>query len=99
MALAMAAGARSSAEDWNPFLPLLEEVTVGQIYMPAIDCKNTVTALAAAAEESAEAALLCPPVNARLLATYLDYYQQQGFVAGAPAVSIPESIAQQRPLE
>ncbi|MFZ0548018.1 MAG: amino acid adenylation domain-containing protein, partial [Candidatus Promineifilaceae bacterium] len=48
------------------FAPLLDEVTAEQIFMPTIDCANTLTGL----EESAVA---CAPVDGRLLETYLYY--------------------------
>ena len=68
-ALAMQAGGNGAAS----FLPLLEEVTVEQVFMPAFDCHNTLQGL----EESA---IVCPPVGPRLLYTYLSYFQRKGML-------------------
>jgi hypothetical protein len=48
------------------FAPLLEEVTADQIFMPTIDCANTLSGL-----EGSEVA--CPPVSPALMATYFYY--------------------------
>jgi amino acid adenylation domain-containing protein/thioester reductase-like protein len=84
--LALAAG----GENWNPFLPLLEETSVGQIFMPAIDRQNTLAGLAAAAGENADQSITCPAVDSRLLATYLNHFQRKGLLAGNQAVSDPK---------
>jgi hypothetical protein len=48
------------------FAPLLDEVTADQIFMPAIDCANTLAGL-----ENSE--ISCPPVDGRLMTTYFHY--------------------------
>ena len=58
----------------NPFLPLLDEVTADQIFMPQIDCHQALTGLQGSD-------IRCAPVDARLLDTYLAYYIRSGFVA------------------
>ena len=60
--LSLAAAANDS--DWRLFLPLIEDVTADQIFMPAIDCSHTVRDLAGSG-------ISCPPVDQRLLRTYL----------------------------
>ena len=52
----------------NPYLSLLEEVSAEQIFMPAIDCSNTLQALR-------NTEIACPPVDGRLLTTYLQQLQ------------------------
>jgi thioester reductase-like protein len=52
----------------NPYLSLLEEVSAEQIFMPAIDCSNTLQALR-------NTEIACPPVDSRLLTTYLQHLQ------------------------
>jgi len=58
----------------GPFLPLLEEVSAEQAYMPPFDCRNTLAGLAGSG-------IVCPPVGPALLRTYLDYYSRQGLLA------------------
>jgi len=60
-------------EGWNPFLPLLEEVTAEQIFMPGFDNSNTLQGLAGTG-------IICPAVGRELLQTYLGYFQASGFV-------------------
>jgi thioester reductase-like protein len=60
--LMMAVGGEAVAA----FAPLLEEVTADQIFMPTIDCANTLSGL-----EGSEVA--CPPVSPALMATYFYY--------------------------
>jgi thioester reductase-like protein len=48
------------------FAPLLDEVTAEQIFMPAIDCANTLAGLE-------ETPISCPPVDGRLMTTYFHY--------------------------
>jgi thioester reductase-like protein len=48
------------------FAPLLDEVTADQIFMPAIDCANTLAGLE-------ETPISCPPVDGRLMTTYFHY--------------------------
>jgi amino acid adenylation domain-containing protein/thioester reductase-like protein len=57
----------------GPFLPLLEEVSAEQAYMPPFDCRNTLAGLAGSG-------IACPPVGPALLRTYLDYYGRQGLL-------------------
>ena len=56
---------------WNPFLPLLEEVTVDQVFMPAFDHSRTLQALSGSGVN-------CPPVGPELLQTYLRFFQASG---------------------
>jgi amino acid adenylation domain-containing protein/thioester reductase-like protein len=88
--LAMAAG----GENWNPFLPILEETTADQVFMPAIDCQNTLAGLAAIADDNGGDLLTCPGVDPRLLATYLNNFQRRDLLAGSHSVSNPKSIFQ-----
>jgi hypothetical protein len=62
----------------NPFLPLLEEVAVEQVFMPAFDCRQTLAGLAGSDVD-------CPPVSPELLATYLSYFSNRGLIPGAAA--------------
>ncbi len=55
-------------ENWNPYLPLLDEVSEEQVFMPTFDCRNTMQALAGSD-------ITCPPVGRELLETYLSYLQ------------------------
>ncbi len=57
----------------NPFLPLLDEVTADQIFMPTFDCTNTLSGLV-------DSNIKCPPVAPPLLQTYLDYFGRIGFI-------------------
>jgi len=65
----------------GPFLPLLEEISAEQAYMPPFDCRNTLTGLAGSG-------ITCPPVGPALLHTYFDYYGRQGF--------LPETVSSKR---
>ena len=58
---------------WSPFLPLIEDVSEEQVYMPLFDCSNTLAGLS-------NSPIACPPVSPELLSTYLDYYLQRGAV-------------------
>ena len=69
LARAMAFG----GEGWNPFLPLIEEVSVEQVFMPPFDCRNTLEGLAGSP-------ISCPPVGPELLGTYLSYFSRIGFL-------------------
>jgi thioester reductase-like protein len=70
-----------------PLLPLLAEraaqarVAGGWEFtrsrMPRYDCRHTVAALASTS-------VVCPPVDARLLDTYLSYFVRSGFLAAPP---------------
>ncbi|MDX1413377.1 MAG: thioester reductase domain-containing protein, partial [Candidatus Promineifilaceae bacterium] len=53
---------------WNPYLPLLDEVTVEQVFMPAFDCRHTLQGLEGSG-------ISCPAVDRDLLATYMAYLQ------------------------
>jgi thioester reductase-like protein len=53
-------------EEVAAFAPLLDEVTADQIFMPAIDCANTLEGLDGSGIE-------CAPVDGRLVRTYFDY--------------------------
>ena len=67
-------------ESWQPFLPLLEEVTAEQVFMPAFDCRNTLAGLDAQAAANGESSLRCPPLDANLLVTYLDFFRRSGLL-------------------
>ena len=62
---------KAEADGAEPFLPLLEEVTAEQVFMPSFDCRHTLDGL----EDSGVA---CPPVGPALLSTYLAYFGRQG---------------------
>ncbi len=64
---------QSGAENWNPFLPLLDEVTADQVFMPAFDCRNTLEGLSGSG-------VTCPPVGPELLQTYLGFLQSSSQV-------------------
>jgi len=55
----------------EPFLPLLEEVTAEQVFMPSFDCRRTLDGLK-------DGDVICPPVGPSLLSTYLAYLGRQG---------------------
>jgi hypothetical protein len=69
VALAVQAAGNGAAS----FLPLLEEVTAEQVFMPAFDCRNTLRGLGASG-------VSCPPVDARLLQTYFAYFRRKGLL-------------------
>jgi thioester reductase-like protein len=58
-------------ERWHPFLPLVDEVTAEQIFMPSFNCSNTLTGLAGSG-------VVCPAVGPELLQTYLSFFQRAG---------------------
>jgi thioester reductase-like protein len=55
----------------DAFIPLLEEVTEDQVFMPAVDCSNTLAALR-------ETDVRCSPVNGELLDVYRTFLARQG---------------------
>jgi thioester reductase-like protein/amino acid adenylation domain-containing protein len=61
------------AESWNPFLPLLDEVTAEQVFMPTFDCHNTLQGLSGSD-------VTCPPVGPVLLQTYLSFLQSSSHI-------------------
>jgi thioester reductase-like protein len=65
--------AQFGGEFVGPFLPLLEEVSAEQAYMPPFDCRNTLSGLAGSG-------IVCPPLGPALLRTYLAYYGRQGLL-------------------
>ncbi|WP_437991504.1 non-ribosomal peptide synthetase [Sorangium sp. So ce145] len=79
---------RSGDSPFLPLLPMLTEKVHGdltrwELYarMPAFDCQNTIDGLAGTG-------IACPPMNARLLDTLLEYYLHSGHLsAPAPAES------------
>ncbi|MFN2136956.1 MAG: amino acid adenylation domain-containing protein [Candidatus Promineifilaceae bacterium] len=74
---------------WQAFLPLLEEVSADQIFMPAIECRQAQAGLAAAAVERGEEPLRCPPVDARLFATYFEFFQRnQGLTVNSERLAV-----------
>jgi amino acid adenylation domain-containing protein/thioester reductase-like protein len=58
---------------WEPYLPLIEEAEEQQIYMPRIDLGNTLAALQGLGIE-------CPPVDGRLISTYIRAFIEQGLI-------------------
>lgn len=58
---------------WEPYLPLIEEVEERQIFMPRIDLSNTLGKLKGAGIE-------CPPVDGKLLSTYLNAFFERGLI-------------------
>jgi thioester reductase-like protein len=65
--------AQLGGEFVGPFLPLLEEISAEQAYMPPFDCRNTLAGLSGSG-------IVCPPVGPALLRTYLEYYGRQGLL-------------------
>jgi len=61
---------QGSADGASAYLPLLEEVTAEQVFMPPFDCRNTLAGLVGSG-------VICPPVGPALLRTYLDYFATQ----------------------
>ena len=55
-------------DNWNPYLPLLDEITVDQVFMPTFDCRRTLKGLEGSG-------VTCPEVGPELLQTYLDFFQ------------------------
>ena len=53
----------------NPFLPLLDEITAEQIFMPSFDHGHTLQGLAGTG-------VTCPPVGPELLLTYVGVFNQ-----------------------
>jgi thioester reductase-like protein len=58
---------------WEPYLPLIEEVEEKQIFMPRIDLSQTLAALNGSGLE-------CPPVDGRLLSTYINAFIAHGLI-------------------
>ena len=67
---------RAPDSGWAPFLPLIEELEEGQVYMPQFDCQNTLDGLEGSRIEY-------PPDGHRLLDTYLAYFVRSGFLEAA----------------
>ena len=63
----------SSNGQHNPFMPLLSEVTVEQIFMPAFNCQQTEAGLQGSG-------ISCPPIDHNLLQKYLTYFQAKGIM-------------------
>ncbi len=63
----------AEGEDWNAFLPILEEVEIEQIFMPRFGMANTLSALSGTG-------ISCPPVGPPLLSHYLKFFSQAGFL-------------------
>ena len=57
--------------EWAPYLPLLEEVDEGQVFMPNFDLTNTL-------ERLNGSGVHCHPVDEQLFSTYLRYFTPQG---------------------
>ena len=60
------------SDDWQPYLPLLEEVEERQVFMPEFDLSNTLVGLDGSG-------IRCHPVNDELFSTYLKYFTPRGF--------------------
>jgi hypothetical protein len=60
------------AGEWSAFLPIIEEVEVEQIFMPAFDVSNTLKGLEGSG-------ISCPPVGEELLGHYLRFFNEVGF--------------------
>ncbi|MCQ3938431.1 MAG: non-ribosomal peptide synthetase [Chloroflexi bacterium] len=58
---------------WEPYLPLIEEVEERQIFMPRIDLSSTLAKLAGSG-------IVCPPVDGKLLSTYIHAFIAQGLI-------------------
>jgi hypothetical protein len=59
-------------DDWQPYLPLLEEVEEKQVFMPEFDLSNTLAGLIGSG-------IRCHPVDDELFSTYLKYFTPRGF--------------------
>lgn len=68
------------SDGWEPYLPLLEEVSESQVFMPEFDLSNTLTRLNGSG-------IRCHPVNDQLFTAYLKYFTPRGF----PEISAPAS--------
>ncbi|MCC6191127.1 MAG: amino acid adenylation domain-containing protein [Anaerolineales bacterium] len=77
--------ARFPASVNSPFLPLIEDVTLDQVFMPRFDCRNTLAGLAGTG-------VRCPPLDAGLLDHYLNTLLRSG-LAPRPAAPAPSSPA------
>jgi thioester reductase-like protein len=60
----------------SPYLPLIEEITLEQVFMPRFDSTHTLAGLAGTG-------IACPPLDAVLLDTYLDHWTGTGLVPRA----------------
>jgi hypothetical protein len=63
----------------SPYLPLIEEISQEQVFMPRFDSANTLADLA-------DTGITCPPLDAALLDTYLDHWTGTGLVPRAVTV-------------
>jgi amino acid adenylation domain-containing protein/thioester reductase-like protein len=61
---------------WEPYLPLIEEVEEKQIFLPRIDLSRTLAALEGSG-------ITCPPVDGKLLSTYLNAFIAHGLIERA----------------
>ncbi|HSG42927.1 MAG TPA: thioester reductase domain-containing protein, partial [Anaerolineales bacterium] len=59
---------------WEAYLPLIEEVEENQIFMPHIDLTNTLSRLNGSG-------ITCPPVDGKLLSTYIKSFIEQGLIS------------------
>jgi len=74
--------ARFPANLNSPFLPLIEDVSLEQVFMPRFDCTNTLTGLAGTG-------VACPPLEPALLDMYVTHLVETGFLprpSAAPAL-------------
>jgi hypothetical protein len=62
----------------SPFLPLIEDVTLEQVFMPRFACDNTLAGLAGTG-------IACPPLDEPLLDRYLDHLLRRGLVPRPPS--------------
>ena len=78
---ALAGKSDDDGDGAEPFLPLLEEVTAEQVFMPSFDCRRALDGL-----EDSDVA--CPPVGPSLLSTYLAYFGRQGALPAREAEEV-----------
>ncbi|MCC7358230.1 MAG: amino acid adenylation domain-containing protein [Anaerolineales bacterium] len=69
----------------SPFLPLIEDVTQEQVFMPRFDCANTLAGLAGSG-------VACPPLEPALLDMYLDHLTKTGFLPRPGAAGLPADV-------
>ncbi len=64
---------QNGSDGWIPFLPLIEGVDEGMVFMPRFDCRNT-------AAGQTDSGVSCPPVDSDLLTTYLNHFLSSEFI-------------------
>jgi thioester reductase-like protein len=61
------------SSDWEPYLPLIEEVEENQIFMPRFELGNTLSGL----EDSS---IKCPAVDEKLFSIYINAFIEHGLI-------------------